>query len=123
MIFENIPAGISKRQFLHFGNLVNSGRFQHYDHKERNMAVYRSRTAPDYPLDRISGLNFHLYYGTTDTVLARKDVLHLVDHLQGNNSVQVTEIPNFNHLDYIFANNVTEILYRSVFKAFNEGME
>lgn len=50
--------------------------------------------------------------------MAKKDVFRLVDELRGsNNSVQVTEIPNFNHLDYIFASNVTEILYRSVFQA------
>lgn len=102
---------------LHFGNLVNSGRFQYYDYKQRNMAVYQSRTAPEYPLDRIQGMNFHMYYGTTDTVMAKRDVYQLVDRLKGRNSISVTEIPNFNHLDYIFASNVTEILYRPVFRA------
>lgn len=81
------------------------------------MAVYKSRTPPDYPLDRIQGMNFHLYYGTTDTVMAKRDVYKLVERLQERNSISVTEIENFNHLDYIFASNVTEILYRPVFRA------
>lgn len=85
------------------------------------MAIYKSRTPPDYPLDRLEGLNIHLYYGTTDTVLAKEDVYRLVDELKGKNSVQVTEVANFNHLDYLFASNVTEILYRSVFRALQEG--
>lgn len=116
-IFNNIPAGISTRQFLHYGNLVNSGRFQHYDFKERNILIYKNRTPPDYPLDRISGMNFHFYYGTTDTVMAKKDVYKLVDHIIERNKVKVTEIANFNHLDYLFATNVTNILYRPVFRA------
>lgn len=81
------------------------------------MAVYKSRSPPDYPLERIKGMRFHMYYGTTDTVMAKKDVYKLVDRLRERNHVQVTEIANFNHLDYIFARNVTEILYESVFKA------
>lgn len=90
---------------------------QFYDYKQRNTAIYKSRTPPDYPLDKIKGLNLHLYYGTTDTVMAKKDVYRLVQRLKDRNSVSVTEIPNFNHLDYIFASNVTEILYRPVFRA------
>lgn len=81
------------------------------------MAVYKSRSPPDYALDRLKGLNFHMYYGTTDTVMAKRDVYRLVAKLKDQNSVQVTEISNFNHLDYIFASNVTEILYKPVFHA------
>lgn len=96
---------------------MNSGRFQFFDYKQRNQAIYNSRRAPDYPLDTIKGLNIHMYYGTTDTVMAKKDVYRLVEHLKDRNSITVTEIANFNHLDYIFASNVTEILYRPVFRA------
>ena len=121
-IFQNIPAGISSKQFLHYGNLVNSGRFQHYDYKQRNVAVYKSRTAPDYPLTRIRGLNIHMYYGTTDNIMSKRDVYRLVEKIKDQNSVTVKDIPNFNHLDYLFATNVTEILYRSVLGYLEQGL-
>lgn len=78
------------------------------------MAIYNSPLPPDYKLQTIKGMNFHLYYGTMDTLMSKRDVLRLEDHLRYKNSVSVTEIPLFNHLDYMFGCNVTEILYRSV---------
>ena len=54
--------------------------------------------------------------------MAEKDVSLLVQVLKGRNTVERKEISNFNHLDYIFASNVTEILYLSVFKALKDGL-
>lgn len=113
-IFHNVHAGVSVRQILHYGNLINSGRFQHYDCRDRNMEIYNNPLPPDYPLQVIKGLKMHLFYGTKDTLMAKRDVHRLADHLRYTNDVYVTEIPDFNHLDYIFGRNVTEILYQGV---------
>lgn len=78
------------------------------------MAVYNSAVPPDYPLQAIAGMHFHLYYGTKDTLMGERDVHRLEDNLRYTNSVHVTELAHFNHLDYIFGNNVTDILYRPV---------
>lgn len=99
---------------IHFANLINSGRFQHYDYKEQNMAIYNTPVPPDYPLQVIRGLDLRLFYGTKDTLMAKRDVERLADYLRYSNTVQVTQIRDFNHVDYIFGSNVTEILYRPV---------
>ena len=99
---------------LHFAQLINSGRFQQFDYKDKNTEIYNNPTPPDYPLQLISGLKFYFFYGTRDTLMAKKDVTRLADHLRYRNDVHVEKLKDFNHLDYIFGSNVTEILYRPI---------
>lgn len=111
-IFHNIHAGISTKQIIHYAQIINSGKFQHFDYKDQNTVIYNNPVPPEYPLTLISDLKFHLIYGTKDTLMAVRDVQRLANYLRFTNQVDVLELPNFNHLDYMFGNHVEDILYR-----------
>ena len=72
-IFENIPAGISWRQFSHYGQLVQSGRFQMFDYRKltSNYEVYKKPYPPDYKLSHVN-VPTYFYYGTEDILLTER---------------------------------------------------
>uniref|UniRef100_A0A1B0CF41 Partial AB-hydrolase lipase domain-containing protein n=2 Tax=Lutzomyia longipalpis TaxID=7200 RepID=A0A1B0CF41_LUTLO len=103
---ENSPAGASTKQFAHYGQVYNSGKFCQYDYGPvTNMIKYKSATPPDYPLDQITA-PIALYYSDNDWLNAVVDVMILVSKLSNNDNFigafRVAD-PNFNHMDYLLA--------------------
>ncbi|KAL5287226.1 hypothetical protein ACFFRR_008258 [Megaselia abdita] len=72
-IFETTPAGISRKQFQHFGQLINSGKFQKFDYKskEENYRRYGRKSPPEYNLRNIR-VPVNLYYGNKDFLMAKQ---------------------------------------------------
>lgn len=66
VILSNTPAGSSTKQFLHFAQEVNSGRFCKYDFGWfKNLMFYGSINPPDYNLKKITS-PVALFYGNSD---------------------------------------------------------
>ncbi|XP_062545372.1 lipase 3-like [Armigeres subalbatus] len=114
LIMQHIPAGAAVKQLIHYGQGINSGRFQQYDRGTLgNVANYGSTTPPDYPLRNITAPVF-LHYGDNDWLAAVPDVRLL--HRQLGNTSRLLRIPDklWNHLDFIYAVGAKSLLYNRV---------
>ncbi|XP_013141648.1 PREDICTED: lipase 3-like [Papilio polytes] len=113
IILGHMPSGSSTLQFVHFGQLVQSGRFCRYDRGNmKNLKVYGTKLPPDYDLSKIS-VPIVLYYSGNDWLSDPRDVEILENHLK----VQTGNyIEDFNHLDYLFADTAKELIYLSIIK-------
>lgn len=68
-IFENMPSGVSARQFVHYGQIYQTGKFQMFDYrlKKKNMKVYRRSKPPEYNLSNVK-IPVALLFGTADVM-------------------------------------------------------
>jgi len=112
IITANAPAGTSTHTVVHFmQEYVSAERFQRMDWgPEINMEKYGSKTPPAYNLTSVSA-PVVLFWGDNDWLASPKDVAWLgkrLDNLRGFYRVNST---TFNHLDFLWATNVNELLY------------
>lgn len=111
VILENVPAGASVKQFVHYAQGINSGRFRQYDFGiVRNLMEYGSVSPPNYPLNRITA-PVYLHYGDNDWLASVTDVVML--HQQLGDGAQMLRVPDnrWNHLDFTFGNDAKRLLY------------
>uniref|UniRef100_A0A1B0CSN9 Putative triglyceride lipase-cholesterol esterase n=1 Tax=Lutzomyia longipalpis TaxID=7200 RepID=A0A1B0CSN9_LUTLO len=105
----NYPAGSATKQFIHYLQLVNSGRFCQYDYGAvQNLLKYGSSTPPDYYLGQITA-PIALHYSANDWLSAIVDVMQLESELSNNtNFIGAFHVPyeDFNHMDYLLAIDV-----------------
>ncbi|XP_055301156.1 lipase 3-like [Sitodiplosis mosellana] len=67
-----VPAGCSYRQFIHYGQLATSGRFQKFDYgSTENLKLYGTPNPPEYNYSNIK-TKIHIMYGTHDYLVMQK---------------------------------------------------
>lgn len=112
------PAGCSVHQIEHYLQEYRSGYFRRFDHfLVRNKKIYGSYSPPNYDLKKLVA-PLYFYYGVNDKLAAVSDVMKLAGSvpkstLKGNYKVP---FENFNHLDFIWATHVKELLYDKVLR-------
>ncbi|XP_068617398.1 lipase member J-like [Battus philenor] len=113
IILGHIPAGSSTLQFVHYGQLVQSGRFCRFDRgEENNLNAYGTRTSPDYDLSNVS-VPIVLYYSGNDWLSDPVDVEILWYHLRTQYHYYIED---FNHMDYLYADIAKDMIYLSIIK-------
>ncbi len=71
-ILEQTPAGASVDQLVHYGQLINSGKFRMFDYGFfKNLNRYGKISPPDYKVSAITAPVF-LYYSGNDWLSATK---------------------------------------------------
>lgn len=122
----HMPSGTSAKNIAHYGQLVNSGRFAHFDHGLLgNKMRYNSTKSPDYDLGKIRSKSIALFIASNDWLASPKDVAHLRSDLKVKPFAvyNITEVkPLWNHIDYVYAKHAGEIVntrIEQVFKAFD----
>jgi hypothetical protein len=81
----HIPSGAGYKDFMHYGQFINSKQFQRYDYgEEENMKIYGQKTAPLCPLENIKDFPIALFAGTLDELADPKDVDWLAQTLGKN---------------------------------------
>ncbi|CAD7088526.1 unnamed protein product, partial [Hermetia illucens] len=72
-IYETTPAGVSTKQIIHFGQLIQSGKFQQYDYRSRqnNYRLYKRTTPPEYNLKNVQ-VPIQMFYGGQDFLMSRQ---------------------------------------------------
>lgn len=116
VLFGHIPAGASTKQLAHFGQLKKSGKFQLYDYGMiTNILMYHSLNPPAYNLSKIRA-PIAFYYSINDWLADVYDVYKLQKQLPNVKHAYIVPMPKFNHLDFIFANDVKKLLYDEVIK-------
>ncbi|KAH8234350.1 hypothetical protein KR038_008088, partial [Drosophila bunnanda] len=113
-ILQTTPAGMSRRQLQHFGQLINSGQFQQYDyHSPRlNALRYGQTTPPSYQLANVR-LQLQIFHGTRDVLAIQADVQRLVRELR-NSRTQMYQVPGYNHIDFLFAVTAPRMVYERI---------
>ncbi|CAB3231363.1 unnamed protein product [Arctia plantaginis] len=114
VVLGHTPAGAATRQFIHFGQLYNSKKFVQFDFGMiGNKLRYGTFKPPPYNLSAIRTPVF-FHYADNDWLSTPTDVKKLSDEIPS--SVGIYRVPHakFNHLDFVFANNATEYIYKRV---------
>lgn len=110
-ILKRYPAGSSIRQFLHYTQELNSGKFCQYDYGMiQNMAKYGTVKPPSYRLNEVR-VPISLYYGNNDWLAAVEDVEKLKEKLQNVTNDYLVPNPKWNHIDFLWANDARNIVY------------
>lgn len=119
---ETHPAGSSTGQLIHYLQEYVSGYFRNYDHgKIRNKKVYGTKVAPDYFVQNIhpaTPVNF--YYSDNDYFSAVEDVHRMADILGDNVKLHRVSYTDFNHLDFLWAIDIKDIINACVVDKVNE---
>lgn len=123
----HMPSGTSLKNIAHYGQLVNSGRFAHFEHGILgNQMRYNRTRSPDYDLTKIRSKSIALFVAQNDWLASPKDVAHLLKDLtvKPHAIFNITElIPKWNHVDFVYAKHAGEIIntrVENVFRAFDD---
>ncbi|XP_061713891.1 lysosomal acid lipase/cholesteryl ester hydrolase-like [Cydia pomonella] len=115
----HMPTGASAAQFVHFGQLVNSGRFSRFDFGEDiNMVEYGLPSPPDYDVTKIT-VPVEMFYSDNDMLSAEADV----DILKGKLPYVIgyNFLEGFTHLDFLYAYNAKDKIYDKILRRINEN--
>ncbi|CAH1708719.1 unnamed protein product [Chironomus riparius] len=121
-VYRSIVPTFSRRsgvqQLLHYVQTTNSKRFRPFDYGPKdNLKMYGAVEPPDYPLENISSA-IYLYVGDYDRVFSKKDTDLLAPQLP---NVHYMLINGYNHIDYLFAQNAPERIYKVMHRAFEKA--
>lgn len=120
VVLGHTPAGASSRQVVHFGQLYKSNKFVNFDHGFiMNKIKYGSFTPPAYNLSAIRTPIF-LHYADNDWLSTPKDVDKLSKSIKSVVGKFRVSLNNFNHLDFVFAKNATELIYNRLLNIMDE---
>ncbi|PBC29636.1 Lipase [Apis cerana cerana] len=113
LITQYDPAGSSVNQFVHFAQLIHSGKFRKYDYGIiGNLKKYGKIQPPDYELAKIK-IPVHLYYAANDMFINVEDLNDLYKALP---NAQKFLVPSntFAHLDFVWGKHVDVLrIYKS----------
>jgi lysosomal acid lipase/cholesteryl ester hydrolase len=111
IVFGHMPTSASTLQLVHYGQLVNSGRFSRFDHGfERNMQLYGTESTPDYDLRNIT-TPIVSFYSDNDWISVPEDVKILEKYL---NVIDSRYIMDYNHLDFVYGDNAKDVIYSQI---------
>lgn len=118
VILGHMPTGASTLQFVHYGQLVASGRFARYDFGSvRNFKHYSQLSPPDYDLAKVS-VPIQIFYSDRDWLSAQSDVQILKEKLP--NVVGCNFVKGFHHLDYTYAAAAKTKVYNKIIRKIYE---
>ncbi|KAG8230454.1 hypothetical protein J437_LFUL009942 [Ladona fulva] len=122
VIIGHVPAGTSTRAALHFAQEINSRHFRRYDYGIiGNLRNYGSLSPPDYDLNLITA-PVYLHYSDNDWMANEQDVLDLYKGLGNVKAMLPVPHLQFNHLDFLWATDVKELLYDKILSLMNGAL-
>ncbi|KAJ9595442.1 hypothetical protein L9F63_013353 [Diploptera punctata] len=107
------------KTIVHYIQIVNSGKFQHFDYGEKeNLQKYNQVTPPDYNLSAVV-VPVALYYGPSDQIVNPKDVLWLNETLP--NCIEVYRVPrdSFGHENFVDGQDIKSLVNDRSIDVFN----
>jgi lysosomal acid lipase/cholesteryl ester hydrolase len=115
VIGTNLPGGSATKQYIHFAQEINSAHFRQFDYHsvENNTIHYGTPEPPDYDISKITA-PVALHYGQNDWLVGLEDAFRLRDELPNLAADNMIAYEKFNHLDFLWATDVIELLYNDV---------
>ena len=118
-IIHHTPAGASSKTILHYGQEVNSNKFEGYDwgSDDANMAHHGSLTPPEYLLSDVTTPTA-IYWGDNDWLAAAADILQVVMGIPNIQPGMNHEVawPGWNHLDFLWGVDADKYVYADFLK-------
>ncbi|EDV97703.1 lipase 3 [Drosophila grimshawi] len=109
-LIETHPGGSSGNQGIHYIQLSVSNKFRQYDWgTKKNLALYGQELPPDYDLSKITAKT-HSYSSHNDALCGPEDVDTMVSKFTHLTEDHRVPLQSFNHLDFIVANNMKELV-------------
>lgn len=112
VILGHAPAGASTKEFIHYGQEVNSHRFRQFDYGfVGNLQRYHQMSPPDYDISNIRA-PVAIYYAEADSLSTPKDVYTLLGQLP--NVIESYLVPHkkFNHIDFMWGIDAPKLLFK-----------
>lgn len=97
------------KNLVHYAQSVVTGNFQMYDYGSKNIEKYNQTTAPLYNLTKVN-VPVALYWADKDWLADPTDVNFLRKYLP--NVIDDYECEDWNHLDFLWAVNTNDLLYK-----------
>nr|XP_023015679.1 lipase 1-like [Leptinotarsa decemlineata] len=119
VLATNDPAGVSFKMVKHLLQLVKSGHFRRYDYGLQNLIKYNSLTPPNFNMSAATA-PVALYYAQNDFYVAIEDVERLASEMPNVVKKKVMEFEKFNHVDFIMAKHIDELLNNEVVEFMRE---
>ncbi|KAG5317338.1 LIP3 Lipase, partial [Pseudoatta argentina] len=119
LIMEHAPAGAATKQIIHYlqlikRSIITSGKFRQYDYSLiTNLIKYGTFHPPKYDLRKIK-VPVSLHYGANDWLAHVDDVYQLEKELGNPFGKFLVPHKKFNHLDFMWAKDVKELLYNKI---------
>lgn len=115
---SHMPSGTSVKNIAHWGQLVLSGRFQHFDRGIlANQHRYNVARAPDYDLSHVRSKSLVLFMAENDWLASPVDVARLVADL-GSKPYSVFNITqdsaNWNHIDFLYGRHAGQFVNKRI---------
>ncbi|XP_014270326.1 lipase 3 [Halyomorpha halys] len=116
VIFGHLPAGTSTASLVHYGQSMQTGDFRMFDYgPEGNKRIYKTNIPPRYDIEKITAPSA-FFTGANDLLAVPTDVTKLVNRMPNLVMVYKVPFPAFNHMDFLFASDVMNLLYEKVLK-------
>ncbi|XP_069668920.1 lipase 3-like [Periplaneta americana] len=114
VIMSHYPAGSSTKAWVHYGQLMRTGKFQQYDHSEAlNLKYYGTTKPPEYNLSFITA-PICTYNGENDWLSTKEDTEQLHSFLPNVVGKNKVSLKAFNHFDFLWAKDAKTLLYDDV---------
>ncbi|XP_065087628.1 lipase 3-like [Ochlerotatus camptorhynchus] len=115
-LLDNALSGISTKQLVHYGQLIQSRRFQQFDYKNflTNMQRYKQAKPSEYSFAKVT-VPFTLFYGSKDFLTSSADFQKLIKNLP--NVKSQIELPGWSHMDFIYNAQVYLKVYGKIIDA------
>jgi len=109
------PAGTSVQNMNHWGQMTRKDNFCHYDYVRRheNEKHYGQAHPPCYDLSQMSA-PVALFSGGIDTLADPTDVADTISQLNPDMIVYNTQIPYYDHLDFVWGMDAHTVLYPQI---------
>ncbi|XP_028159388.1 lipase 1-like [Ostrinia furnacalis] len=115
-LFGHFPGGTTRKIFDHLGQVYNRNVFAKYDYGTAgNLIAYNSTEPPEFDLSKVK-MKSVLIVGQEDFLARDADVQRLNASLPNVAEYLVLPYENFNHVDFIWGNNMTNNFYPYVFE-------
>jgi lysosomal acid lipase/cholesteryl ester hydrolase len=112
--YQHLYAFTSSKLIVHWFQIMRAGRFQMYD-EGSPVQIGSGHVVPRYTLDAIS-TKIALFLGGRDTLV---DNSYTKEHL-GDSVIHVTEIEEYEHLDFLWASDLDTRVYPAILRLMNE---
>ncbi|CAH1371140.1 hypothetical protein MTP99_012629 [Tenebrio molitor] len=118
--FNQLPGGTALRILNHAADLV-LGNFRKYNFVDDNFRYYGTSTPPIYDIKKIQ-VPVYLVYSTQDWATTEPDALNLWHQLpeEVRLGMRRVDVPNFNHIDFVYGRHAREIVYDDLVQVLNK---
>lgn len=113
------PDGTSRKNVIHYAQIAKRGIFSQYDYGSNNIAIYNSRTPPDYNLKKFT-VDTVFISGKNDKLSTLKDLDLLTRKLPNVVAVKVLKPKHFNHFDHVWGRDTHTFLYPFILSVLNK---